>query len=457
MIKRLYHKFKERRDLTDGSIAKNIFFLATPMIVSNFLQTMFELVNMFWVGRLGSTALAAVAMSGSIIMVVMFMMMGIGVGTTAMVARAIGAKEHGRAERVVQQSLIIALVGSIILAVLGYVISAPLLQLLGATPEVMPLGTSYMHITFAGSFVIFFMFLIMAVLQGAGDTMTPMLILAFSILLNTILDPLLIFGVGFFPEMGVPGAALATIISRGIGCLVAFEVMIRGRSHIQLKLHDYKIDGSVISRILMIGFPASIQMTLRGLMGVVLMWVVAGFGTMAVAAYGVSIRLSMLLLMPGFAMGMAAATMVGHNLGAKKPERAVRTAWIASAIYGSFMAVMGLIFFVFAGPLIAFFDPNPEVVRIGAVIMQITGIGCPFIALGLILDRSISGAGDTMVTMINTFLSLWIIQIPLAIILSEQLGIGVDGVWYAGLIAQIALAALNLGWFLTGRWKHKKA
>lgn len=457
MIKRLYHKFKERRDLTDGSIAKNIFFLATPMIVSNLLQTMFELVNMFWVGRLGSAALAAVAMSGSIIMVVMFMMMGIGVGTTAMVARAIGAKEHHRAEKVVQQSMIIALVGSVLLAIIGYFVSAPLLSFLGASPEVMPLGTGYMHITFAGSFVIFFMFLIMAVLQGAGDTMTPMLILAFAILLNGILDPLLIFGVGFFPQMGVPGAALATIISRGIGCLVAFEVMIRGRSHIQLKLNDYKIDGSIINRILMIGFPASIQMTLRGLMGVVLMWVVAGFGTMAVAAYGVSIRLNLLLLMPGFALGMAAATMVGHNLGGKKPERAVRTAWIASGIYVSFMTVMGFIFFIFAGPLIAFFDPTPEVVRIGTVIMQITGIGCPFIALGLILDRAISGAGDTMITMFNTFLTLWVIQIPLAIVLSERIGIGVDGVWYAGLVAQIVLAVLNTGWFLTGRWKHKKA
>ncbi|MBU0629636.1 MAG: MATE family efflux transporter [Candidatus Margulisbacteria bacterium] len=347
MIKRLYHKFKEKRDLTSGSIARNMFFLATPMIVSNLLQTTFELVNMFWVGRLGSTALAAVAMSGSIIMVVMFMMMGIGVGTTAMVARAIGAKEHGRAEEVVKQSLFIAFVGSFILAVLGYIVSAPLLRLLGASPEVMPLGTSYMHIAFSGSFVIFFMFLIMAVLQGAGDTMTPMLILAFSLLLNAILDPLLIFGLGPFPMLGVPGAALATIISRGIGCLIAFEVMLRGRSHIKLNLKSYGVDGAIINRILMIGFPASIQMTLRGLMGVVLMWVVAGFGTMSVAAYGIGIRLSMLLMMPGFALGMASATMVGHNLGAKKPERAVSSVWTAVTYYGAFMAVMGLLFFFF--------------------------------------------------------------------------------------------------------------
>ncbi|MBU1616582.1 MAG: MATE family efflux transporter [Candidatus Margulisbacteria bacterium] len=457
MIKRLYHKFKEKRDLTSGSIARNMFFLATPMIVSNLLQTTFELVNMFWVGRLGSTALAAVAMSGSIIMVVMFMMMGIGVGTTAMVARAIGAKEHGRAEEVVKQSLFIAFVGSFILAVLGYIVSAPLLRLLGASPEVMPLGTSYMHIAFSGSFVIFFMFLIMAVLQGAGDTMTPMLILAFSLLLNAILDPLLIFGLGPFPMLGVPGAALATIISRGIGCLIAFEVMLRGRSHIKLNLKSYGVDGAIINRILMIGFPASIQMTLRGLMGVVLMWVVAGFGTMSVAAYGIGIRLSMLLMMPGFALGMASATMVGHNLGAKKPERAVSSVWTAVTYYGAFMAVMGLLFFFFGAQLIAFFDPNPEVVKIGTVLMETLGIGCPFIALGLILDRSISGAGDTMVTMVNTFLSLWMIQIPLAIVLSERIGIGVNGVWYAGLVAQIVLAALNLGWFLTGRWKHKKA
>jgi putative MATE family efflux protein len=233
-------------------------------------------------------------------------------------------------------------------------------------------------------------------------------------------------------------------------------VLLRGRSRVHLKIRDLHIDWSTIWRILKIGFPSSIQMTLRGLMGIVLIAIVASFGTAAVAAYGIGLRLNMLLMMPGFALGMAAATMVGQNLGAKLPERAIASVWAAVRYYTIFMVFMTLAYFFLAPQLIMIFNHEADVVSIGTLFLKIVAFGNPLIALGLILDRSLAGAGDTMITMTNTFIALWLLQIPLAFYLSHMTGLGITGIWIAMLIAQALLTALNTFWFQAGRWKHKK-
>jgi len=453
MIKKILRKFRQERDLTSGSISKNLWILAVPMMASNFLQTALNLVDMAWVGRLGPDALAAVSMSGSILMILMFLMMGVGMGTTAMVARFVGAKQFSQAEHVATQSLIMGFWCSLVFAVLGYFISPWLLKILGADTQVLFLGTGYLRILFLGVVVMFYMFLISAILQGAGDTVTPMIVLALSFVINIVLDPLLIFGIGF-PKMGVNGAAWATVIAEGIGSLVALEVLLKGRSRLRVRINNLKTDWSAVLRILKIGMPAALQMSLRGLMGVALMAIVAGFGTYAVAAYGVGLRLSLLAMMPGFAFGAAAATLVGQNLGAGKIDRAVASAWQAVGFYSIFMIAISLLFISAAPQLMLVFNDQPEVAKIGVQFLHFTAFSSLFISVGLVLGRAISGSGDTLPVAIFTFVALWLIQLPLAYYLSR--GLGLTGVWLAILVAQIVLAGLNIFWFQLGRWKRKK-
>jgi len=456
MIKKLFTTFQKERDLTKGSISTGIWILAIPMIISNLFQAAFNLVDMIWVGRLGPSALAAVAMSGQIMMIIMFVMIAIGVGTTALIARAIGEKNRPKADNIAMQSIIMGVLGSIVLGIVGYFLAPSLLKMLGAQPDVIALGTGYLQIIFMGVIVMFFMFMISAILQGAGDAATPMLILAVATILNIILDPFMIFGIGFFPKLGVNGAAWATVITRGIGSIIALEVLLRGRSRIHVRLKDLKIDWDPIWKIIKIGIPASIQMVSRGLVGLVLIAVVASFGTFAVAAYGSAVRLFMISMMVGFAMGMASGTLVGQNLGANEPERAQLCAWTTVGYYGIFMLFMTFVFVYFAPNLILMFNNNPEVVAIGTNFLRITALGNIFIALGLILNRSMAGAGDTIPPMIITFLALWVVQIPLAIFLSRSTPLGLNGIWIAILLAYVVQGIGATFWFQLGRWKFKK-
>jgi putative MATE family efflux protein len=455
MIKKIFLKFQKERDLTTISITKGIFILAIPMIISNVLQTAFNVVDMIWVGKLGASALAAVAMSGQIILIVMFLMIGIGVGTTAKVARAVGEKDRPRAENVAMQSLILGFIGSVFFAIVGYYLSPWLLEVLGARPDVVQLGTGYLRITFIGVIVMFYGFLISAILQGAGDAATPMVILVIATFINIVLDPILIFGLAFIPRLGVNGAAWATVISRAIGSVIALDILLRGRSRIHVRTEYFRIHWETIRSILKIGFPASIQMTLRGLVGIVLIAVVAGFGTFAIAAYGVGLELFMIAMMPGFALGMASGTLVGQNLGAKKPERAVLSAWTTVGYYEIFMFAMCVVFLIFAPYLIMLFNTEPEVVEIGTNFLRIAALGTVFIAPSLILGRSMSGAGDTVSPLVITFITLWVIQIPLAIYLSRT-ALGLNGIWLAFLFAYIAQALMAVSWFQVGKWKLKR-
>lgn len=444
-----------KRELLQGSIVRNVWALATPMMFGNMLQTAFNVVDMVWVGKLGGAAIAAVAMSGSILMVIMTLIIGIAMGTIAMVARFMGAGERKKANEVAMQSLILSFIASSLLAAAGFGLAEGMLKLLGGTPEVVALGTGYLKILLVGGTVMFLLFLTEAILRGAGDALTPLIILIISILLNAILDPLMIFGIGF-PRLGVNGAALATVLARGIGVIIAFRVLFRGSSPIHLELRNLKVNFGLMGRMIKLGIPSSIQMSLRSLMGVVLMAIVAKYGTYAVAAYGVGLRIMMLVLMPAFGLAMAAATLVGQNLGAGEPERAHLSAWTATCFNMLIMGTVGIIFFLFAPNLISFFNTNPQVVEIGTAYLRITSRGYLFIALGIVLGRALTGAGDTVSPMVITFISLWCLQIPLALILPGGFHLGVAGIWWAILISTVVHGTITTGWFQRGRWKLKE-
>ncbi len=449
------HDHMTGRDLTRGSIVRNIWVLAIPMMFGNFLQTTFSIVDMVWVGKLGPDAIAAVSLSGSILMVVMMLMIGIATGTTAMVARFIGARDHESANDVAMQSLILSAIGSLLLAVAGIGVADRMLEAMGASPEVVALGTGYLRLLLVGSVAMFLLFLTEAILRGAGDALTPTLILTGATVLHAVLDPLLIFGIGF-PRMGVDGAAMATLVARGAGAAVALYVLFRGRSCIRLRPKHLRVDLSIMWRITRLGVPSSIQLTMRGVMGIVLMALVAGYGTHAVAAYGVGLRLLMFVLMPGFGLAVATATLVGQNLGAGAPGRAQSTAWAAARFSMLMMGAVGLLFYVFAGDLMGFFNKTAEVVEIGATYLRITSIGYIFIALSIVLGRAMNGAGDTVSPMVMTFMSLWCLQVPLALVLARWSGLGVSGIWWAALVASVVHGMMTTGWFQLGRWKLKR-
>jgi len=442
--------------VTEGSLLRAIAALAAPMFFSALLSNAQSLIDLFWVGRLGHEAIAAVAMGGTVVWVLSPMLMGLSTGTVALVARAVGARRREDAAAAAGQSLLLAAFFGAGTAVLGTVYADRLIALLGAAPEVQAAGGGYLRIMLWGSFSVFFLFISNAGMQGAGDPITPMRLMLLANAINIVLDPILIFGLGPTPRLGVVGAGWATLIADATAAAFALRALAGGRAALHVRPADLRPQGGIIWRLLRIGIPGSGQMLARSLMTAALMRVVAGFGTVAVAAYGTGMRFHMIVLMPAFALGGAAATIVGQNLGAGRPDRAQRGAWLASAIGVGFMVASGLVLVLFAPALIRAFNPAPEVVAIGAVYLRTVSPFYIFAALAIVLGRGLNGAGDSLFPMLFTVASLWGLQVPLAVTLSRPTAFGLPGVWWAMAAATAVHGLLVTGWFLTGRWKRAR-
>ena len=444
-------------DLTSGNISKTIWKLALPMMIGNLFQTLFNVVDMIYVGKLGSSSIAAVAMSGTIMHLIIVAIIGVGTGTTALISRFIGAKKGDEANRVFMQSFIIAFVGWIILALFGYFIAPGALQILGAEEEVFRLGGAYLQIFFIGSLGFFMMGVLRSAMQGSGDAITPMILLACSTIINLILDPLLIFGIWIFPRMGVKGAALATIISQSIMMIIGWIYVALGHHyHLTFDWKNLRIEWDYIKRILLIGFPSSLQMLLRSMATILIMGFVAPYGTLAVAAYGIGMRINMIVMMPGFGLAMAAATLVGQNLGAGKPDRAEKSGWLAVGYYIIIMLIMGIIFYIFAPQLISIFNKEEGVINIGVEYLRIITPFYIFLAMAIVLNRAITGAGDTVAALSITAICLLGIQFGLIMYLPKLANLGTKALWMAIVIAMTSQGLMAAGWFKLGRWKHRK-
>ncbi len=442
--------------LINGSVPRSIFVLALPLLVRAVLQSLQSVVDIFWVGKLGPTSLAAVAMASTVIMAFFPLLIGIGTGTIALVSRAIGAKNQYAADNAATQSMIIALFTALILCIIGITFSEPLLRLLQAKGDVLEQGELYLKILLLGSITTTLLFLGSAILQGAGNATTPMKIMSLSVIANIILDPILIFGLIGAPRLEVKGAAIATILAQALGCIAILYILLRGKSHIHIKFSQFKIRLKTMWQIIKIGVPSSIQMLSRNLMSMVLIAIVASFGTYAIAAYGIGMRLRMIVLLPAFSFGTASAVLVGQNLGAKNPHRAKMCAWCATIINAAIMLCIGILFFIFAENIIRLFNNNPEVIAVGGNYIRITSLFFPTIALGVVLGRSLMGAGNTVPPMIITIITLWAIQIPLALILPRYTNLGISGIWWAIVSASTIQGLLISIWFQKGHWKKKE-
>ncbi len=444
------------RDSTSGSLHRNIWHLAIPMVLEMSLMNVSQIVDTYCVGKLGSVALAAVTMSITIRWVLHSLASGLGIGGMAVVARRVGAQDREAAEHAVWQTILLGLTVSLVMSGLGIPLARPILLLLGADTDVLLLGTAYLRVSLGGVFTLMLVFIINSLLRGAGEARLSMNMLFLVTVVTVVLEPALIFGWGPLPPVGIVGAAWATVLGYGAGLVMQVVILLRGRGQIGINLRDLKPDFPLMGQIIHIAWPSSVQMTLRSSSRMAIIGLVGAYGTLATAGYGVANRLLMFAVIPVFGLGNAAGTLVGQSLGAGKPKRAEQNAWWASAYAAAYMAVAAAPVFIFAEPLIALFDPTPQVMAFGAECIRTVVPFLIFGALGIVLARAFNGAGDTLPSMMVNLLTLWGIEVTLAYGLSRWLGMGVTGVWWGRAAATAANGLLLALWFRLGRWKRRE-
>ncbi|CCJ35715.1 putative multidrug resistance protein [Methanoculleus bourgensis MS2] len=438
--------------LTEGDLFRGLIAVAAPIVAGNVLQSVLEMVDLFFVGRLGYEAIAGVAMSSTIVMVLMTIIIGLVTANTAFVSRHYGARDLDMVAKAVYHTLILGLVFSIVLTAVGILFAEDMLLFLGAEPDVAVLGASYLAVLFAGIATMVELWVINSSFQSCGDATTPMLLVVLANILNIVLDPLLIFGYGAVPAFGVAGAAYATVISRGVAFAIAFALLLSGRTPIPFSLRT-TFEGALARRLILVAVPNSVQSGLRSVTFMVMMAVVAVFGTAAISAYGIVGRLETVALMPGFGVATATAVLVGQNLGAGKPERAAQGVRLSALMNGGFMALVGVIFFFAAPSLIEIFDPSGTSTEIGMSYMQTVAPFYVFIAVAIVLGFALNGAGDTKRPMYATLFSMVLFQVPLAYILPDLLGIGIIGVWLAVVCGAILQVGMLFSMYRRGTWK----
>ncbi|HEX9961694.1 MAG TPA: MATE family efflux transporter [Pyrinomonadaceae bacterium] len=447
--------FGSQRDFTSGSIGQAIFILSVPMIVEMFGESLFALVDIFFVAKLGADAVAVVGLTESIMALIYAVAIGLSMGATATVARRIGEKDAEGAAKSAAHVIYLGVLVSLFMSVLGIILAPTLLALLGASPQVVEMGTPFMRIMLGGNAAVVFLFLLNAIFRGAGDAAIAMRVLWLANVLNMILAPSFIFGFSFFPELGVTGAAVGTTIGRGCGVLFAARYLFRPGGRIHVDRESWRLDAGLLWKIVKLSSTAVLQFLIATASWSALVRVVAGFGSEAIAGYVIALRVVMFALLPSVGLSNAAATLVGQNLGAGKPERAEKSVWKAAYINAAFLGAVGLLFLIFSNPLVGFFTPDPKVLAYGTSALHIVAYGFVFYGFGMVLETAFNGAGDTWTpTYLNLFI-FWIFEIPLAYILAYSFGFGADGVFWAITIAFSLLAVVSAVLFNRGKWKLK--
>ncbi len=443
------------RDYTDGPIGRSILVLSIPMVLETLMESVFAVVDVFFVGRLGADAVAVVGLTESILMLVYALAMGLSIGATAMVARRIGEGDPEGAARAAAQSILLALGVSAVLGVAGWALAPRLLELMGGSPEVVALGTDYMRVMLGGNVVVMLLFLVNAVFRGAGDAAIAMRVLWLANLINIVLGPCLIFGVGPFPELGVTGAAVATTIGRGTGALFALSRLLRPGGRVTVARRHLRPSPEVMARIVRLSGSATFQVLVGTASWIGLVRVISTFGSDALAGYTIGIRIVVFALLPSWGMSNAAATMVGQALGAGKPDRAERAVWIAGHYNLVFLGTVGLAFVLFAGPLVGVFTDDPAVIPYGVDCLRIVSCGFLFYAYGMVLGQAFNGAGDTWTPTVLNLLAFWAFEIPAAYVLAVPLGMGPRGAFVSVTLAFSMLAVASALLFRRGRWKTR--
>ncbi len=443
-------------DYTTGSLNRAILLLAVPMVLEMVLESLFAVVDVFWVGRLGANAVATVGLTESLLSLIFAVGIGLSLSTTAMVARRIGEKDPEGAAVAGVQAIVLGLITSVAIGIPCFIYAPELLRLMGASEDIVSTGSGYARIALGGSGAILMLFLNNAIFRGAGDAAIAMRLLWVSNIINLILDPCLIFGLGPFPRLGVTGAALATFTGRSIGVGYQFYRLLRGTERIRILARQIRVDFSVLLRLVRVSLTGILQFAIAHTSWIGLVRIVSVFGAAALAGYTIAIRIVVFVILPSWGLSNAAATLVGQNLGAKKPERAEQAVWRTGFYNMLFLGSVGVFFVFFAEPIVRLFTQDPAVIPLAAMCLRIVSYGNIGYAYAMVMLQAFNGAGDTVTPTIVNFFGFWLLEIPLAYWLAIRLNLRSNGVYYAIVVAECSIAAASAVLFKRGKWKGQK-
>ena len=443
-------------DYTTGSLNRSILLLAVPMVLEMVLESLFAVVDVFWVGRLGANAVATVGLTESLLALVFAIGLGLALSTTAMVARRIGEKDPEDAAIAGVQAIVLGLAISLVMGIPAGFYAPELLKLMGASPAIVAEGSGYARIALGGCGAIVMLFLNNAIFRGAGDAAIAMRLLWVSNIINLILDPLLIFGIGPFPRMGVTGAALATFTGRSIGVLYQFYRLMKGSERIRVLTRHVRIHMEVMVRLLRVSLTGMLQFAIANASWIFLVRIVALFGPASVAGYTVAIRIVVFFILPAWGLSNAAATLVGQNLGARRPERAEQAVWRTGLYNMLFLGTIGIFFIVFATPVVKVFVDDPAVIPIAALALRTFACGNVGYAYGMVMLQAFNGAGDTFTPTLVNFFGFWVLELPLAWVLAVSMRVRAEGAFLAIVVAECSMAVAGIVLFRRGRWKKQQ-
>ena len=444
------------QDFTEGKLSRAILLLSIPAVLEMIMESIFVIVDIYFVSKLGANAVATVGLTESMITIVYAISLGLATATTSMVSRRIGEKKSDKASETAFQAILTGLLASLLIAVPGVLYSEKLLDLMGASPEIVLKMSGYTRIMLGGNIVIMLLFIINAIFRSAGDAAIAMRVLWIGNIINIVLDPCLIFGLGPFPEMGVAGAAVATTTGRGIAVLYQFYLLFKGKKRIRLSVKHIGINFTIIGKLIKISLGSIGQNLIGTTSWIALVRIISVFGSEVVAGYTIAIRIVSFILLPSWGISNAASTLVGQNLGAKKPERAERAVMITGWVNMILLGIVGLILVLFPGPFIHLFIHDPGVLKSGIECLRIVSIGFISYGFGMVIVNSFNGAGDTSTPLKINFVAFWMIEIPLAWIRAIKFGMNENGVFWAIVIAESIMTITAFIVFRRGKWKLKE-
>ena len=443
-------------DYTTAPIGRAVIMLAVPMVIEMAMESIFAVADVFWVAHLGADAVATVGLTESMLTIIYTVAMGLSIGAMALVSRRIGQHDHDGASRAAAQSILLGVIVAALIAGLAAPNASALLGVMGATPEVVASGSLFTRVMLGGNLTVMMLFLINAVFRGAGDAAIAMRVLFVGNVLNIVLGPCFIFGLGPFPELGVAGAAVATNIGRGTAVVYQLFVLFGGKGRVRLGREHLRLDLSLMRTVLRLSGSGTIQILIGTASYVGLVRILSVFGSDALAGYTIGIRVIIFALLPAFGISNAAATMVGQNLGANRPDRAEKAVWTAAFYNMLFLGAIGIVFFLAARPISGLFTTDPAVQPFAIGCLRTVSLGFLFYAVGMVLTQSFNGAGDTWTPTLINLGVFWLWEIPLAWWLAVHAGLGPRGVFIALTVAYSTLAVVSAVLFRRGAWKTKK-
>ncbi|WP_418887511.1 MATE family efflux transporter [Mangrovimonas futianensis] len=444
------------QEFTSGSLRKAIFMLSIPMILEMLMESIFALVDIFYVSRVSVNAVATIGLTESVVTLVYAVAIGLSMAATAIVARRVGEKDLKGASQAAVQVIILGVLVSVIVSIVGIWYAKEILALMGAEPDLISEGYGYTQILIGGNLTIMLLFMINAIFRGAGNASIAMWTLILSNGLNILLDPIFIFGLGPVPAFGVKGAAIATTIGRGTAVLYQLVVLFYGIGKIKVTLQDIAIRISVMFNLIKVSLGGIGQFLIGTSSWVFLMRIMSEFGSEVLAGYTIAIRVMMFTLMPSWGMSNAAATLVGQNLGAQQPDRAEKSVWITGKYNAIFMGLVSLVYLIFAKQIIMWFSNEPEVITYGSLCLRVLAAGYVFYAYGMVVIQSFNGAGDTKTPTYINFFCFWLFQLPFAYLTAITLDWGPKAVFLAITLAEVLIAIVGIIWFKRGTWKLVK-